>query len=94
MLVTLRYVVGDRLGVLFLALGVGCFLTTLYIAFSKTGNIRLGDETKPQYNNFTWGTMIFTSTMAGGYLVLFFNRMGRCMAVKNQCKNKVFRTGV
>ncbi|MFZ2380688.1 BCCT family transporter [Leuconostoc falkenbergense] len=70
-LVTLRYVVGDRLGVLFLALGVGCFLTTLYIAFSKTGNIRLGDETKPQYNNFTWGTMIFTSTMAAD--ILFYS---------------------
>ncbi|WP_407894611.1 BCCT family transporter [Lacticaseibacillus sp. N501-2] len=67
----LRFIVGDRLGVLFLMLGLGCFLTTMYIAFSKVGTIRLGKGEKPQYSNFTWGSMIFTSTMAAD--ILFYS---------------------
>lgn len=67
----LRFIVGDRLGVFFLALGLACFGLTLYIAFSKIGKIRLGTGSRPQYSNFTWGTMIFTSTMAAD--ILFYS---------------------
>lgn len=70
LLVKLRYLIGDRFGLFFLVLGLGCFLTTLYIAFSKLGKIRLGKD-NPQYSNFTWGTMIFTSTMAAD--ILFYS---------------------
>ena len=46
-------------------LGVGVFLCSMYVAFSKYGRIVLGgNESKVEYSNFQWGVMIFTSTMA------------------------------
>lgn len=70
-LVKVREVLSDRLGIYYGMIGVGSFLVSLYIAFSKLGNIRLGNEEKPQYSAFTWGMMIFTSTMAAD--ILFYS---------------------
>ena len=57
---------GDTIGLYYSFIGIGCVLTALYWAFSsKYGKTVLGDERKPLYSNFKWGTMIFTSTMAG-----------------------------
>ncbi len=60
----IRGFLGDTCGMYYSLLGVGVFLCTLYIAFSKYGKIKLGNTDKPKYSSFTWGTMIFTSTMA------------------------------
>ena len=64
----IRGFLGDELGFYYILIGLGIFLFSLYIAFSKYGNIRLGNTKKPQYSTFKWGTMIFTSTMAADIL--------------------------
>lgn len=63
-----RNVLGNHMGSFYIVIGLFTFLMTLYIAFSKYGKIRLGKTDKPEYTNFQWGTMIFTSTMAADIL--------------------------
>ena len=70
-LAEIRGFLGDDCGIYYAILGLGIFLCTLYIAFSKFGNIKLGNTEKPEYSSFTWGTMIFTSTMAAD--ILFYS---------------------
>jgi len=64
----IRDLLGENMGWFYMLLGLGIFLTTIIIAFSKYGKIRLGNADKPQYTNFQWATMIFTSTMAADIL--------------------------
>lgn len=64
----MRNILGEKLGWFYMLLGLGVFLTTLIVAFSKYGDIRLGNTDKPEYSNFQWGAMIFTSTMAADIL--------------------------
>lgn len=66
----IRGFLGDQCGIYYAVLGVGILGVTMYMAFSKYGNIKLG-EGKPQYSSFTWGSMIFTSTMAAD--ILFYS---------------------
>lgn len=68
---SIRQFLGDECGIYYALLGCGIFLCTLYIAFSKYGTITLGNDSKPQYSSFQWGTMIFTSTMAAD--ILFYS---------------------
>jgi BCCT family betaine/carnitine transporter len=63
----LRAFLGDELGFYYILLGLGIFLCSLFIAFSRYGKITLGGG-KPQYSSFAWGSMIFTSTMAADIL--------------------------
>ncbi len=57
-----RFFLGDRLGVYYLAIGLGVFLLSFFIAFSKYGDIRLGrPDEKPKYSTFAWSSMMFTS---------------------------------
>lgn len=44
--------------------GVGFFVCSLALAFSKIGSIRLGGEKQKTMSSFRWGCMVFTSTMA------------------------------
>lgn len=67
----IRDFLGDKCGIYYAMLGLGVFICTLYIAFSKYGAIKLGDMEKPQYSSFQWGAMIFTSTMAAD--ILFYS---------------------
>jgi BCCT family betaine/carnitine transporter len=68
LLSVLRNYLGNQLGSYYILVGFGTFICSLYIAFSKYGKIRLGKVSTPRYSNFTWGTMIFTSTMAADIL--------------------------
>jgi len=69
---TIRGFLGDDIGVYYILMGLFAFGATMYIAFSKYGQIRLGSETdRPQYGAFAWGSMVFTSTMAAD--ILFFS---------------------
>ncbi|EKW98850.1 BCCT family transporter [Ligilactobacillus saerimneri] len=61
---SLRVSVGEHFGWYYILLGMGIFITTLIIAFSRYGEIRLGNDSKPKYSNIQWGMMIFTSTMS------------------------------
>lgn len=69
---TIRGFLGDQGGIYYAVLGVGILLCSLYIAFSKYGKIKLGKkQDKPEYSAFSWGVMIFTSTMAAD--ILFYS---------------------
>lgn len=67
----IRGFLGDKGGIYYALLGIGVLGTTIYIAFSKYGNISLGSETQKKYTSFQWGAMIFTSTMAAD--ILFYS---------------------
>lgn len=66
-----RGYLGNEFGLYFSLLGFGIFATTMYIAFSRYGSIVLGKSPIPQYPSYTWGVMIFTSTMAAD--ILFYS---------------------
>ena len=64
-----RFFFGDTFGTYYLIIGLGVFLVSWYIAFSKYGNIVLGGKMdKPQYNFFAWGAMMFTCELAADSL--------------------------
>lgn len=68
----IRTFLGEELGTYYLAVGLGVFLLSLYLAFSKYGSIRLGKkDEKPKYSNFAWGSMMFTSGLAAD--ILFYS---------------------
>lgn len=67
----IRNFLSNQMGFYYMVLGLTIFITTIYMAFSRYGNIKLGDCNKPLYSNIKWGTMIFTSTMAAD--ILFYS---------------------
>lgn len=68
---SIRYFLGNELGSYYLLIGLGVFICSLYIAFSKYGTIKLGDIEKPQYSSFKWGSMMFTAGLAAD--ILFYS---------------------
>lgn len=69
---TLRGFFGDTIGIYYPILAIGSVLITLFIALTpRYANIRLGNISRPEYSNFKWGTMIFTSTMAAD--IMFYS---------------------
>lgn len=70
----IRFLLGDTLGVYYLVLGLGIFLLSLYAAFSRYGDIVLGQPgERPQYSFFTWGSMMFTAGLAADILFYSFS---------------------
>ena len=68
-----RYFFCDTLGSFYILLGLGMFLLSLFLAFSKYGNIVLGGEgERPKYSFFTWGSMMFTCGLAADILFYSF----------------------
>ena len=65
---SLRNFLVNDLGVVYMVFGLGVLLLSFGIAASKYGRIKLGKLEKPRYSTFTWGAMIFTSTMAADIL--------------------------
>ncbi len=63
-----RGFLGDDMGFYYIIIGLGTFLFSIWVTFSKYGKIRLGHTERKEYSNFKWGTMIFTSTMAADIL--------------------------
>lgn len=73
-LAQIRYVLGDVFGIYYLAIGLGVFLFSLFIAFSRYGNVVLGAEgEKPKYSFFAWGSMMFTAGLAADILFYSFS---------------------
>lgn len=68
---TVRGFLGDECGIYYAVIGTGILTCSLYLAFSKYGEIKLGDIKKPEHSSFRWGVMIFTSTMAAD--ILFYS---------------------
>lgn len=69
---SIRGFLGDEFGVYYLAVGLGVFLISLYMAFSRFGSIVLGKPgAKPKYGFFAWGSMMFTAGLAAD--ILFYS---------------------
>lgn len=77
----LRRFIGDDCGLYYAVLGVGVFVLSIWLAFSKFGKIKFGAQDKPQYGNFAWGTMIFTSALAAD--ILFYSLIEWAMYANN-----------
>ena len=67
----IRYFLGNQMGSYYLLIGLGVFICSLYMAFSRFGKIKLGDMEKPEYSNFRWGSMMFTAGLAAD--ILFYS---------------------
>ncbi len=68
-----RFFFGDTVGLFYLIIGLGVLLVSFYLAFSKYGDIVLGDPNeKPKYSFFTWGSMMFTCGLAADILFYSF----------------------
>lgn len=59
----LRHLLVNRLGILYMIFGLVILALSIWLAFSKYGNIKLGKGDKPRYGNFSWAAMLFTATM-------------------------------
>ncbi|SCZ81199.1 BCCT family transporter [Pseudobutyrivibrio xylanivorans] len=69
----IRFFFGDTLGIYYLVLGIGIFIISLYLSFSKIGDIKLGNkDEKPQYPFLVWGSMMFTCGLAADILFYSF----------------------
>ncbi|MDD3339024.1 MAG: BCCT family transporter [Lachnospiraceae bacterium] len=69
-----RYFFGDTFGTYYLVIGLGILILSVFIAFSKYGNIVLGDPgEKPKYSFFSWGSMMFTCGLAADILFYSFS---------------------
>ena len=70
----IRFFFGDTFGTYYLVIGLGIFLISIYIAFSKYGDIVLGEKNeKPKYSFFAWGSMMFTCGLAADILFYSFS---------------------
>ena len=68
-----RFFFGDTLGSYYLIIGLAVLIVSLFMAFSRYGNIVLGEPNeKPRYNFFTWGSMMFTCGLAADILFYSF----------------------
>ena len=55
----------------FLVLGILAFAGTLFVVFTKYGDIKLGGaDAKPHYSTFKWVAMVLCSALAAGILIL------------------------
>lgn len=71
---SIRFFLGDTFGAYYLIIGLGVFIVSLYIAFSRYGNIVLGEpDEKPKYSFFSWGAMMFTCGLAADILFYSFS---------------------
>lgn len=72
-LADIRFLLGDTLGLYYLIIGLGVFLLSIYLAFSRYGSIRLGrPDEKPKYSDFSWASMMFTAGLAADILFYSF----------------------
>lgn len=70
----IRFVLGDTFGSYYLVIGLGIFLLSLYVSFSKYGDIVLGNQDeKPKYSFLAWGSMMFTAGLAADILFYSFS---------------------
>ena len=69
----IRFFFGDTLGSYYLIIGLAVLIISVFLAFSRYGNIVLGEQNeKPKYSFFTWGSMMFTCGLAADILFYSF----------------------
>ena len=70
----IRFFFGDTLGAYYIVMGIVALIVSLFLAFSKFGDIVLGEfGEKPKYSFFTWGSMMFTCGLAADILFYSFS---------------------
>lgn len=68
-----RFFFGDTLGSFYLIIGLGVLIVSVFLSFSKYGDIVLGEPgEKPKYSFFAWGSMMFTCGLAADILFYSF----------------------
>lgn len=68
-----RFFFGDTVGLYYLVIGLGVLIVSIFLSFSKYGNIVLGEKNeKPKYSFFVWGSMMFTCGLAADILFYSF----------------------
>lgn len=68
-----RFLLGDTFGICYLVIGLGVLFVSIWLFFSKYGDIVLGDpDEKPKYSFFVWGSMMFTCGLAADILFYSF----------------------
>ena len=68
-----RFFFGDTLGLYYLVIGLGVLIVSLFLSFSRYGDIVLGEsDEKPKYSFFAWGSMMFTCGLAADILFYSF----------------------
>lgn len=71
---SIRFFLGDTLGLYYLVIGLGFLIVSFYLAFSRFGKIVLGEPgEKPRYSFFAWGSMMFTAGLAADILFYSFS---------------------
>ena len=69
-----RFFFGDTVGLYYLVIGLGVLVASVFLSFSKYGDIVLGEpDEKPKYSFFTWGSMMFTCGLAADILFYSFS---------------------
>ena len=69
----IRFFFGDTLGIYYLIIGLGVLLVSVFLSFSKYGDVVLGEPNeKPKYSFFAWGSMMFTCGLAADILFYSF----------------------
>ncbi|WP_194435900.1 BCCT family transporter [Vibrio fluminensis] len=59
----------DKLGFLYLALGLGAFFFMIYVVFSDMGQIKLGEANeKPEFSTVSWAAMLFCGGIGASIL--------------------------
>lgn len=59
----------DKLGVLYLSLGIAAILFMLYVIFSDMGQIKLGEaDEEPEFNTSSWAAMLFCGGIGASIL--------------------------
>lgn len=70
----IRFFLGDTFGTYYLIIGFGIFMISIFLSFSKYGDIVLGEPNeKPRYSFFAWGSMMFTCGLAADILFYSFS---------------------
>lgn len=68
-----RFFFGDTMGLYYLVIGLAVLLISIWLSFSKYGDIVLGEPNeKPKYSFFAWGSMMFTCGLAADILFYSF----------------------
>ena len=68
-----RFFFGDTMCSYYLLMGLGVLIVSLFLSFSRYGDIVLGEPNeKPRYSFFTWGSMMFTCGLAADILFYSF----------------------
>ena len=69
----MKETVVDKMGGYYLLFGVASVGILVWLIFSKNKDVKLGNLEKPRYSTFTWGALIYTSTMAADILFYAFH---------------------